>query len=364
MNLEPFIELGLHGSALKSIQEREGELHGLARVSAVQRDRYEVLTPNGMFQAELSGRMLHQADTPLDFPTVGDWVDCLIFDEETTAVIQALFARNSVLQRKVSGKRTEIQLIAANLDVAFLVQAMDGDFSLRRLERYLAMAYQANVIPHILFSKIDLIDESTLQERIESVQNLNPGLMITGFSNLEQDGPSQIETVMQPGRTYGLFGSSGVGKTTLINALIQENRYATSAVREHDSRGRHTTTYRQLIPLPSGAFMIDTPGMRELSHIAAGDAVQDTFQEISELEGSCRFGDCTHQNEKGCAIREAIAEGRISEDRLQSYIKLQKENAFHERSYHEKRQHDRKLGKLYRSIKKEKYDERHGGSKR
>ncbi len=330
----------------------------VARITAVDRDRYLVRNTKTEIQAELTGKLRFSADSSLDLPCVGDWALVQYYDDDSFAIIHDLLPRKSVLRRKSSGKTVEYQLIAANIDVAFVVQSCDRDFNLRRLDRYLVMINDCNIEPVLVLSKTDLIDTSVLEQKIADVREAGFSGRLVGLSNMTSDGLNDIHNMLEPGLTYCLLGSSGVGKTTLLNILIGKEVFETAAIREKDHRGRHTTTRRHLIVLESGAMMIDNPGMRELGFIKADTGFEETFPEIKELSEQCRFRDCTHSHEAGCAVLEAVESGRLSEARYQSYLKLTRESEYFERSYVEKRKRDKDFGKMVKSIMKHKKDRR------
>ena len=330
----------------------------IARVVAVHKDRYTISDGRSDRLAELVGRMLYGAQSPLDYPTVGDWVVASIYDEPAVSIIHDIVPRKSLLKRKSSGKKVEYQLIAANIDTAFIVQSLDENFNLRRLERYLVMTNQSHIEPVVLLSKSDLIDAETTTARIEAVRQIMPNLQVHPFSNLTDSGVSMVTTKLVPGRTYCLLGSSGVGKTTLLNRLAGAPLFKTKRVREKDSKGRHATTTRQLMQLDCGAMVVDTPGMRELGNISVKSGIEETFAEITALSQHCRFRDCTHVSEKGCAVLDAVKTSRLSEKRYQNYIKLNKESAFHEMSILERKSKDKAFGKMCKRVMKQKKNRR------
>ena len=241
-------------------------------------------------------------------------------------------------------------MIAANIDVAFIVQSLDTNFNLRRLERYLAMVKDSNIKPIILLSKSDLLNTEDIANRVAEIHKIMPFLHVEPFSNENESSLENVKNLLAPRQTYCLLGSSGVGKTTLLNNLLGESIFTTKTVREKDSKGRHATTYRQLIKLDCEAMLIDTPGMRELGNFSVEKGIDETFTEITELAEQCQFNDCTHVNEKGCAVLKAVENRRIPEKRYQNYIKMKKESIYHEMSYLEKRQKDKQFAKLCKTV--------------
>jgi ribosome biogenesis GTPase len=333
--------------------EESDELE-IARVIAVHKDRYTVTNGRKDVIAEPAGKLLYSATSPQDYPSAGDWVCARFYDDDTLSIIHRVLPRKSILKRKTPGKNVDFQLIAANIDTAFIVQALDSDFNLRRLERYLAMIYEGKIEPIVLLSKSDLIPADEIPAKIDSIKEIKPGLPVYAFSNNEASLSESIQALLKPGKTYCLLGSSGVGKTTLLNNLIGQDVFETRDVREKDGRGRHTTTYRHLLTLKNGAMVIDTPGMRELANFSIDAGMKETFDEIVELSNHCKFSDCTHISEKGCAVLSALESGALSKSRYQNYIKMHKESLFNEMSYHEKRQKDKQFGKMCKNVLKQK----------
>ncbi len=293
-----------------------------ARVSREDRDRYEVLDGSGARSAGLAGRLRHEARTRAELPAVGDWV-ALRPGAASSAVIEAVLPRTGAFTRKVAGDRAEEQVVAANVDTLFLVAGLDHDFNPRRLERYLAAAWECGAEPVVVLNKADLAADPAA--RVAETGAVAPGAAVVALSALAREGLDGLARWLVPGRTVALLGSSGAGKSTLVNALLGEERLATGAVRADDSRGRHTTTHRQLVPLPSGALLLDTPGMRELQLWAGGESLDGAFPEIAALAEGCRFRDCRHEREPGCAVLAAAESGALDADRLASWRKLQKE---------------------------------------
>lgn len=345
-------ELGFDRWFQEKIDRTRLEEYRLARIIAVHKERYIVQNEKQDTPAEVSGKLMFSADSPLDYPTVGDWVYVQYFDEDTFAVIHEIFPRKSLLKRKTAGKRIEFQPIAANIDTAFIMQSLDFDYNIRRLERYLVMINESRIHPIILLSKSDLISSVELKEKISRIESLMKGIRIIVFSSVTHSGLNKIKRILKSGQTYCLLGSSGVGKTTLLNHLLDQPLFETQTVREKDGKGRHTTNTRQLIRLTGGAMIIDTPGMRELGNMDVDTGLSETFDEITELAGRCRFSDCSHSHEVGCAVLAAVQEGTVSEKRYQNYIKMRKESDYYKMSYLEKRKKDKQFGKMVKSVMK------------
>lgn len=323
----------------------------IARVTGVYKNSYTLRNQKNEVFAETTGNLTYGADSPLDYPTVGDWVYAQFFNQNTLAIINEVIPRKTVLKRKMPGKKISYQLIAANVDSAFIIQSIDWDFNIRRLERYLAIIKEGGIQPIVLLSKSDLLSDEAIDEKISNILTIMPDIKVIAFSNLNQHNLKQVKESFMPGKTYCLLSSSGVGKTTLLNQLIGNNSFKTQNVRK-DGKGKHTTTNRQLIDLANGTIIIDTPGMREIGLIGSQTGIDNTFEDILSLSKHCRFNDCTHTKEKGCAVLAALNGGTLSRERYQNYIKVKKESAYYEMSYLEKRKKDKQLGKFYKSVLK------------
>ena len=326
----------------------------VARVITVNKDNYTINNGKNETVAEITGKLIFQADSPLDYPAVGDWVYSQYFDEGFFAIIHGIFPRKSLLKRKTPGKKIDFQLIAANIDTALIMQSLDENYNLRRLERYLVMIYNSDINPLVLLSKSDLATLDDIEKKRAEIREVMPNVQVVVFSNNDDADLEKVNQLLIPGKTYCLLGSSGVGKTTLLNNLLHEERFDTRAIREKDGRGRHTTARRQLIILDNGSMIIDTPGMRELGNMDIESGLADAFAEISALTDHCRFNDCTHTQEEGCAVLTALEEEVITQERYQNYMKMKKESAYYDMSYLEKRQRDKEFGKMVKSVMKHK----------
>jgi ribosome biogenesis GTPase len=351
MNIE---QLGFNKWFFDRIDPSKSIDHQIARVTTVNKDSYTINNGKGEVAAEVTGKLIFSADSPLDYPATGDWVLARYFDNDSFAIISEIIPRKSILKRKTSGKKIEFQLIATNIDTGLIVQSLDNDYNLRRLERYLAMVNQSDIQPVVLLSKSDLLPVNEIDKKVNEIHALNSDLRVLPFSNEDNTKLRPVKEFLAPRKTYCLLGSSGVGKSTLINNLLDEVRLKTHNVREKDGKGRHVTTRRQLMNLQNGAMIIDTPGMRELGNFAIDTGIHGTFDEIAALSNQCRYNDCSHTQEQGCAILAALKDGIISQDRYQNFMKLIKESAFYEMSYLEKRHKDKRFGKFVKSVMKDK----------
>jgi len=323
-----------------------------ARVTAVHKDSYLVRNNNSEVLAELAGNFIYSVESSIDLPSVGDWALVQVHNDDTFAIIHGLLPRKSFLRRKTPGKKIDYQMIAVNIDSALIVQACDFDFNLRRLERYLVMVNEGHIEPILLLTKSDLVSPEELEQRISEVRQANIKCEVLPLSNVTGFGVDHVRQLLEPGKTYCLVGSSGVGKTTLLNHIIGRDLFETNTVRASDGKGKHTTATRQLIVLDQGAMLIDTPGMRELGNIGVSSGLEESFGDIWRLSKTCRFANCTHTREVGCALLNAIEDGTLQADRYQSFLKLMKESEYNELSYVEKRRKDRKFGQFVKTAMK------------
>lgn len=325
------------------------------RITLEHKGLYRLQTEVGEFSATIVGKLRHQAIQVQDYPAVGDWVVATIRPAEQRASIHQILPRRSKFSRKMVGSKTEEQVIAANVDTVFLVSGLDQDFNPRRIERYLILAWESGARPVIVLNKADLCPD--VADCLRKVEAIALGVPIIILSALQSEGLSELLAYLQSGQTVALLGSSGVGKSTLTNQLLGAPIQATQSVRAGDDRGRHTTTHRELLLLPGGGLIVDTPGMRELQIWAGEESVQGTFTDVEALAASCRFRDCQHQHEPGCAVRQAVAEGLLDVSRLSNYQKLQREVAYLSRkqdhqAYLEEKARWKKISKKARSFGK------------
>ncbi|MGE5479971.1 MAG: ribosome small subunit-dependent GTPase A [Chloroflexota bacterium] len=342
-----------YNSRLEKYKKENGlDDYEIGRIAAEHKERYIVRSAAGEREAEITGNMRFSASGREDYPAVGDWVAFMPYDDDF-AIIHKILPRSSVIERQAVGQFGEVQIIAANIDYAFLVQAVDRDFNVNRLERYLAICYSSKVKPIIILSKIDLIDHAILSELIDKVKARHGEVPIIPISSEDPASISAVESIIERGKTYCLLGSSGVGKSTLMNNLSGKSVMKTDEISKSTNKGRHVTSHRELIVLENGGIIIDNPGMREVGVSDSGEGLEAVFDSIAELAHNCRFVDCTHTSEAGCAVLESLGKGELDEEAYENYIKLERERAYFETSVAERRKRDKAFGKILKNYKKD-----------
>lgn len=323
----------------------------IGRVTSEHRERYDVITSNGHFDAELLGNLRFTAESREDFPAVGDWVALSPYDEDK-ALIHGIYLRHSMLVRQAVGRKGEKQVIATNIDVGLIVQSVNRDFSINRLERYLTICHSADILPVIILSKIDLLEAAELKSILSEISSRIKDVLVVPVSNQTEGGYKQVSDLIERGKTYCLLGSSGVGKSTLLNHLSGQKQMDTGEISESIDRGKHVTTHRELVVLESGGILIDNPGMREVGIADSSGGLEMTFDEILELSEDCKYKDCTHLHEEGCAILEALEVGELDQESYDNYHKMYKEKMHFETSAEDKKRKDKGFGKMMKQVKK------------
>jgi len=344
-------ELGYNDILEKYRMNKQLDTFEVGRVILEHRDRYVVKSTPGEFDAELIGNLRFTAESRYDLPAVGDWVAFSEYDEGK-ALIHAIYPRNSLIERKAVGKSGEVQIIATNIDYGLIVQAVDRDFNLNRLERYLTICYASKVEPVIVLSKTDLISKPELDSILDQVHLRITDVKVCTVSNLTE-GYNQLKTFIKKGKTYCLLGSSGVGKSTILNALSGEEKMKTGEISTSLNKGRHITSHRELVVLNNGGILIDNPGMREVGMADTSSGLELTFDTILEYAEQCKYKDCTHMHEDGCAILEAIENGELDADAYANYRKMEKEKNHFESDALERKKKDKDLGKVIKNFKKQ-----------
>lgn len=324
----------------------------IGRVILEHKERYIVKTENEELEAEITGNLRFTSKSREDFPAVGDWVALTILDSEFS-IIHSILPRYSVISRQAVGKFGETQIIATNIDYALLVQAADRDFNINRLERYLTICNSSKVSPIIVLSKIDLIQAHQTAEIVENIKSRIKNVPVLAISNESRDGYDQISALMERGKTYCMLGSSGVGKSTLLNNLSGKSLMRTDSISQSTNKGRHITSHRELIILENGGILIDNPGMREVGIVDSTSGLEITFDMIDRYSYNCKFKDCTHTNEASCSVIEAVEKGKIDRASYENYLKLEREKVFFESSVIERRKKDKDFGKMLKKYKKD-----------
>src|SRR3989339_276180 len=325
-----------------------------ARIAVENKQRYILYSEAGELPGEVTGKLLYSSEVA-ELPKTGDWVAAILFEDEKKAIIHSVLERKSKLSRKIADRKTEEQVIAANVDYVFIVQSLDNNFNIRRLERYIVSTLESNIKPVIVLDKIDLTSESLLRKK-EAMQRFS-NLPVILTDALIGTGVNEIKNILSEGKTGVFAGSSGVGKSTIINSLMDKEILKTSEGSSSINKGKHTTTRRELLIIPNGGIVIDTPGMREFQLWNVDDGINQVFDEIEIISRECKFSNCTHTKEAGCAVLKALVKGIIDEAKLQSYYKLQKEIRYLEEKQDEKgflkrKEREKKIGKAIKQLYK------------
>jgi ribosome biogenesis GTPase / thiamine phosphate phosphatase len=324
----------------------------IGRVVEEHKERYVVTTEKGELEAEITGNLRFTAKSREDFPAVGDWVALTAYDAEFS-IIHKILPRSSVISRQAVGQFGEIQIIATNVDFALLAQAVDRDFNINRLERYLTICYSSKVPPVIVLTKIDLIDAQQIAGIIESIHARIKNVPVVAVSNETLDGYETLKQYIEKGKTYCMLGSSGVGKSTLLNNLSGRTVMRTDMISASTGKGRHITSHRELIVLDNGGILIDNPGMRDVGIIDSAGGLETTFDKVFSLSQTCKFKDCTHTMETGCSVLAAVEDGSLDKSAYESYQKMEKEKAYFASTVAERRKKDKRFGKMVKNYKKD-----------
>jgi len=349
MNLE---ELGYNKKNEKYLKDNNLSGFETGRVIAEHKERYIVKTVKGDFNAEITGNLRFTAKSREDFPAVGDWVAVTTYEPDL-AIIHKILPRSSLIKRQAVGQFGEIQVIAANIDYAFLVQAVDRDFNINRLERYLTICNSSRVRPVIVLSKTDLIEENRLTEISGQIKARIKNVPVIAISNETQDGYGALKEIMEKGKTYCMLGSSGVGKSTLLNNLSGRTIMRTDSLSQSTNKGKHVTSHRELFILENGGILVDNPGMREVGIADSEGGLETTFDMIVSLSKLCRFKDCSHTTESGCNVIEAVEKGELNRNSYENYLRMERENEFFESTVAERRRKEKIFGKILKNYKKD-----------
>ena len=345
-------DLGLTDEITDYIKSNNLSGFEIGRVTQEHRERYIVSTGENEYDAEITGNLRFASVSRADFPAVGDWVAMSVYDQDQ-AIIHKILPRKSILERQTVGKFGEKQIISTNIDVAFIIQSINNNFNINRLERYLTICYSADIEPLLVISKIDLATEDDINLAGRLLEKRDRKVKHILLSNLTYQGLDQVLDIIQKGKTYCVVGSSGVGKSTLINNLLKKNVLKTGQISQSTNKGRHISDHRELFVLETGGIIIDTPGMKELGMTDNTDGINTTFQDIYELSLKCRFTDCKHIDESGCTVIEALNKGEIDKDSLDNFIKIQNEQLRFQTTIVEKHKKDKAFGKMMKNYKKD-----------
>jgi ribosome biogenesis GTPase len=339
-------------------KEYSGDGYILGRVAVQNKSNYVVYSEHGELAAEVSGKFMFDADAKEDYPAVGDWVVIRPLHDEQKGIIDAVLPRRTAFSRKEAGGRTEKQVLASNIDTVFIMTSLNHDFNLRRVERYLVLANESEINPVIVLSKSDLCED--VQNKIDEVNQIAKNVPVHAISSITKQGIDGLKKYITDGNTIAILGSSGVGKSTFINVLLGSDELKTEDVSSYKDKGHHATTRRELILIPGGGLIIDTPGMRELQLWEGEGGLENLFDDIEKLASQCKFSDCKHKSEPGCAVRRAIKKGELDEDRYKSYLKMAREIKYFEfRKDHlasiQERKRWKKISKMAKEHTKLKY---------
>lgn len=324
----------------------------IGRIVSEHKERYIVKTEKGELEAEITGNLRFSAKSREDFPAVGDWVSIITHDSDF-AIIHKILPRLSIISRQAVGQLGEIQIIATNIDYAFLVQSVDRDFNINRLERYMTICYSSKVTPIIILTKTDLINKEQISEIMDTIHLRIKNVSVIAISNETQNGYEELKSIIKKGKTYCMLGSSGVGKSTLLNNLSGRKIMKTDTISQSTNKGRHITSHRELIILEKGGILIDNPGMREVGISDITSGLETTFNKIVSLSINCKFKDCTHTNEISCSVLDAIEKGEIDKSSYENYLKMEKEKAHFESTVSERRKKNKEFGKMVKNYKKD-----------
>ncbi|SNZ00591.1 ribosome small subunit-dependent GTPase A [Flagellimonas pacifica] len=329
----------------------------IGRIISEHKERYIVKTEKGEFDAEIIGNLRYTANTRKDFPAVGDWVAISEYDDKV--LIHSIFPRRTIIERQTVGKQGEKQIIATNIDFAFIVQAVDRDFNINRIERYLTICNTSNVKPIIILNKIDLINDNVLNDLMSKVQERMKQVPVIAISNESQKGIEKVKEYILKGKTYCLLGSSGVGKSSLLNNLSGKQLMKTNTISISTNKGRHVTSHRELIVLENRGIIIDNPGMREVGIADSDEGLEKTFEKIVELSKNCKFKDCSHTIEIDCAVITAVESEKVDKLFYENYLKMKREKEHFELTIAEKRKKDKDFGKMVKQFKNLKKSNKH-----
>lgn len=345
-------DLGYNENFEKFRIENKLENFEVGRVITEHKERYIIKTVKGEFEAEITGNMRYSAKDRSDYPAVGDWIALTTYELDF-AIIHKIFPRETIIERQAIGQFGDKQIIATNLDYALITQAVDRDFNINRIERYLTICNSAKVDPILILSKTDLLNEIELELLMTELKSRIKNVQIIPISNQTKNGYDKITKILLKGKTYCLLGSSGVGKSTLINNLVGQEILKTSTLSSITNKGRHTTSHRELTILENGSILIDNPGMREVGIVDKTDGLEITFDAIIKISRECKYKDCTHIHEKECAVVNAVKNGIIDKTSYLNFLKLEKEKAHFESTVAEKRKKDKEFGKMVKNYQKD-----------